>query len=298
MPHVQRLIILLPFLGANSLALAAPIPPAVAEMIDAAASDPAKLKIVAGVAKQTNPDSAAEIDARVAAFEASAARAREERLAQQGMLEGWSGQGEAGGFISSGNTENRGLAVGVNLTKETRRWKHALRGIIDYQEDNGATSRERYFAGYEGNWKFNGRGFAVLALSWEQDRFTGFSSRFTEALGIGYRLVDTPRLNIAVDGGPALRQTRFVNGITENTLAARAALNAKWVISDRLTFTETATYYADNVNSSLLSLSQLTATLNGRLSARVSVQINNEANPPPGRENTDTMTRATLVYNV
>jgi putative salt-induced outer membrane protein len=280
-----------------SPALAEPIPAPVAAMIEAAAANPDQLKVVADIARKTNPASVAEIDARVAEINAAAAKAREEKLASQGMLEGWTGNGELGGFISSGNTENRGLAVGVSLTKETRHWKHGLRGIVDYQEDQGITSRERYFAGYEGNWKFTPRGFAVLALSFEKDRFTGFSSRFTEALGLGYRLVDQPWLTIAVDGGPAFRQTRFVGGISQNELAARAALNVKWVISPVLTFTETATYYADQGNRSLLSLSQLTAKLNGRLSARMSFQLNNESNPPAGRENTDTVTRATLVYN-
>ena len=277
-------------------AMAEPIPPPVAAMIDAA-TNPDQLKVVAEIAKKTNPASAAEIDAKVAAIRAAAARALEEKLASQGPFQGWTGNGELGGFISSGNTENRGLAIGVNMTKETLRWKHTLRGQVDYQEDQGITSRERFFAGYEGNWKFSPRGFAVLALNYERDRFTGFSSRFSQALGLGYRLVDGPRLTIALDGGPALRQTLFTTGAQENVLAARAAVNAKWVMTRSLTLSQTATYYADNVNSSLLALSQLTARLNGRLSARLSVQINNESNPPPGRENTDSVTRATLVYN-
>jgi putative salt-induced outer membrane protein len=277
-------------------AFAEPIPSAVEAMIDAAAS-PEERAVVAGIAKKTNPASAAEIDAKLSAINAAAAKAREEKLASQGFLDGWSGQGEAGGFISTGNTRNRGVAVGVSLTKESRSWKHALRGIVDYQEDNGVASRERYFAGYEGNWKFSSRAYALLALSWERDRFTGFYSRFTQAIGLGYRVVDTPNLTIAVDGGPALRQTRFINGITDNSVAARAGLNAKWQINDMLNFTQAATYYYDNSNNSLLALSQLTAKLNGRLSARFSFQYNNESNPPPGRLNSDTVTRATLVYS-
>jgi putative salt-induced outer membrane protein len=246
---------------------AEPIPSAVEAMIDAAAS-PEERAVVAGIAKKTNPASAAEIDAKLSAINAAAAKAR-----------------------------NRGVAVGVSLTKESRSWKHALRGIVDYQEDNGVASRERYFAGYEGNWKFSSRAYALLALSWERDRFTGFSSRFTQAIGLGYRVVDTPNLTIAVDGGPALRQARFINGITDNSVAARAGLNAKWQINDMLNFTQAATYYYDNSNNSLLALSQLTAKLNGRLSARFSFQYNNESNPPPGRLNSDTVTRATLVYS-
>lgn len=290
--------IVLGLLGLAAIpASAEPIPAPVERMIDAVAGNEERLKLVADVAKQANPASAAEIDAKVAGIRQAQARALEERLASQGTLEGWSGQGEAGGFVATGNTTNRGLAVGITLTKETRHWKHAVRGIVDYQEQQGITSRERYFAGYEGNWKFTKRGFVVLSLSAEQDRFTGFISRFSQGIGLGYRLVDTAALNIAVDGGPAVRQTRFTDGVSETTFAGRAALNAKWVISPRLTLSETATYYADDVNSSLLSLTQLTAKLNGRLSARASFQINNEANPPPGRINTDTVTRATLVYN-
>lgn len=278
-------------------AAAEPIPVPVERMIDAVAGNEEQLQLIADVAKRTNPASAEEIEAKVAGIKEARARAREERLANQGVFDGWTGQGEAGGFVATGNTTNRGLAVGITLTKETRSWKHVARGIVDYQEQQGVTSRERYFAGYEGNWKFTRRGFVVLSLSAEQDRFTGFLSRFSQGVGIGYRLVDSEELRIAVDGGPAVRQTRFTNGIAETSFAGRAALNAKWVISPRLTFSETATYFADDLNSSLLSLTQLTAKLNGNLSARASFQVNNEANPPPGRINTDTVTRATLVYS-
>ena len=100
-------------------AFAEPIPSAVEAMIDAAAS-PEERAVVAGIAKKTNPASAAEIDAKLSAINAAAAKAREEKLASQGFLDGWSGQGEAGGFISTGNTRNRGVAVGVSLTKESR----------------------------------------------------------------------------------------------------------------------------------------------------------------------------------
>lgn len=291
---MRRLLLLLCILLAAP-ALAEPIPDVVARMLDAASPD--QLRAVADVARKTNPASIAEIDARVAAINDARAKAREERLAEQGLFEGWRGQVEAGGFISSGNTSNRGLAIGANLAKETRHWKHALRGVVDFQQDKGVTTRERYFAGYEGNWKFSPRGFVVMALSFERDRFSGFTGRYAESLGIGYRLIDGPKLSVALDGGPAFRQTMFTNGAPGSSFAARAALNAKWQIASNLSFTETATYFADDLNSSVLSLSQLTARLNGRLSARLSYQLNSESNPPPGRENVDTVSRATLVYN-
>ena len=73
--------------------------------------------------------------------------------------------------------------------------------------------------------------------------------------------------------------------------------SGSWVISPTLTFTEAVTCYSDQRNSSFLSVSQMTTRLNGRLSAHFSFQYNNESNPPPGRLNSDTITRATLVYS-
>ncbi len=128
----MKMMLLAVGLLAATAAQAAPIPDAVAAMIDAAAGDAAHLKVVAGIAKKTNPQSAAEIDARVAGFATAQAKAHEEKLASQGFFEGWSGSGEAGGFISSGNTNTKGIAVGANLVKETRSWKHSLRGFVDF----------------------------------------------------------------------------------------------------------------------------------------------------------------------
>ncbi len=107
-------------LASASTTQAAPIPDAVAAMLDAAAGDPTHLKIVADIAKKTNPQSAAEIETKVTGFAAAQANAREEKLTSQGFFDGWSGSGEAGGFISSGNTNNKGIAIGANLAKETR----------------------------------------------------------------------------------------------------------------------------------------------------------------------------------
>jgi putative salt-induced outer membrane protein len=276
---------------------AAPMPDAVAAMLDAAAADAAQLKIVADIAKKTNPQSATEIDAKVAGLAAAQAQAREEKLASQGFFQGWSGSGEAGGFVSSGNTSTEGIAVGANLSKETRQWKHSLRGFVDYQRQDGRTTRERYFAGYEGNYNITPNFYALATLAYEKDRFSGFDRRFSESLGLGYKVINTGKVTLAVEGGPALRQTLFTSGFDDRAFAARGAGNFKWVVSPALTFTENATVFYDSFNTSVQSITALTAKLGGALSARASFQFNNESNPPAGRRNSDTTSRVTLVYS-
>ncbi len=295
---VTRTILLLATLLAPiSAARAAPIPDAVAAMLDAAAADAAQLKIVADIAKKTNPQAATEIDAKVAGFAAAQAQARDEKLASQGFFEGWSGSGEAGGFISSGNTSTKGVAIGANLDKQTRQWKHALRGFVDYQRQNGRTTRERYFAGYEGNYNITPNFYALATLAYEKDRFSGFDRRFSESLGLGYKVINTKNVTLAVEAGPALRQTRYTSGFDDSAFAARGAGNFKWVVTPALTFTQNATVFYDSFNTSAQSITALTAKLGGSLAARASFQFNNESNPPAGRKNSDTTSRVTLVYS-
>ncbi len=284
-------------LMAATAAQAAPMPDAIAVMLDAAAGDAAQLKVVADIAKKTNPQSSAEIDAKVAGFAIAQARAREEKLASQGILEGWSGSGEAGGFISGGNTSTKGVAIGANLVKETRSWKHSLRGFVDYQRQDGVTTRERYFAGYEGNYNITPNFYALATLAYEKDRFSGFDRRFSESLGLGYKLINTDSIKLAIEGGPALRQTQYTSGIDDNAFAARGAGSLNWTISPSLTFSENATIFYDSFNTSVQSITALTAKLGGALSARASFQYNNESNPPAGRKNSDTTSRITLVYS-
>ncbi len=282
-------------LGAGA-ARAAPIPEPVAKMIEAAAGDAAQLATVADIAKRTNPDSVAEIDAKVAAIGKAQAEARDAKLAAQGFLDGWSGSGEVGAFATSGNTSNTGVAVGLAVTKESRKWKHKLRGMVDYQRQSGVTTKERYFAGYEGNYNITPRFYALATLSYDRDPFSGFNSRFSESIGLGYRVIDRPKLKLSLEGGPALRQTRFTDGRRDSLFAARAAGSFLWQISPALALTEDASFFTDSGNTSVMSLTALTAKLGGAFSARLSFQLNTESNPGFGRANEDTLSRVTLVY--
>lgn len=284
----------LAFAGA---AQAAPLPDAVNAMLDAAGGDEAQLKTVADIAKKTNPDSIAEIDAKVAAINAANAKAKEEKMASQTFFEGWTGSGEFGAFFTSGNTDNTGIALGLNFTKESLRWKHQFKGFVDYQQQNDVTTAQRYFAGYEGNYKISPRFYALLTLSYESDIFAGYDTRFSESLGLGYKVIDSPKVQLGLEAGPALRQTQFTDDTSESGFAFRAAGNFLWKITPTLEFTENAAYFYQDINSTFNSLTSLTWKLTDAFSGRFSFLYQNQTNPPPGLRNYDTTTRLTLVYN-
>ncbi len=284
-------------LCAPGLAVAAPLPAEVSRMIEAAAETPGALATVAEVARRTHPESLDEIDAQVAAL---TSRAEEERIARITSLrfrDGWKGEGQAGGFISTGNSDDVGASAGLAFAKETLRWRHEVKLAGDYQRSGGAVSKERYVAGYAGQWKLNARTFVASSLSAERDRFAGYRARFSESVGVGYRLLDRPDLKLNVQAGPALRQIRYYGRGDEIAFAGRFGSDLSWTLRPDLVFTQNASLFLDTVSSTLTSTTALTTKLRGDLSARAAFDLRMETEPPAGREHTDTTTRASLVYS-
>lgn len=285
--------------GLVTSALAEPPPEPIARLITEAAKsgNPVMLKDTADLAKRTYPASAAEIDALVANLQAQAEAARVAKLQEQGLFEGWSGEGEIGASQTTGSSRNTTIAAGIKLNKNGLDWQHHLAGLVDYQHSNGNTTANREVASYEADYKFSPDFFTNGLVQWEQDRFAGFTRRFTELLGLGYNILGGPVFTWVVSGGPALRQATFTNSTTENDISARGATSFLWNITAATVLSEDAGVYVGGRDNTYSSTTAITTKIFGNLSARLSFNINIESNPPPGIENTSTISRFTLVYS-
>ncbi|MBN9318189.1 MAG: DUF481 domain-containing protein [Caulobacterales bacterium] len=288
-------------------ALAAPIPPPVRDMIEAAGDDPAKLNVVAEIARKTNPDARAEIDALVAFIRDDAEKVRVATLSSYTLRQGWTGQGEAGGSLATGNTDESGITVGLNLNKETVTRRHRLTALVDSKTAGGVQTTERYSAGYQGDFKFTERTYSNVLVGWERDPFAGLDRRFSESLGVGYRLLQGGPMTLDVDVGVAARQTHYADGAAnefgvvvpggrETSVGARLGARYEWKLSSDSVLTNIASAYLDSQSNTVESATAITTKLIGHLSWRGSFNVRYESAPPPPREQLDTLTRLSLVY--
>lgn len=276
----------------------AALPQPVRAMIEAAfeEGDEDAIDTVVDLAKRTNPDDAAEVDAMLASYTADRAERREQRLRNQGLFEGWSGEGQLGFSQSSGNSDNLNLSTGLTLQQEGLRWRHQLRARADLQRSNGVTRREQYLAAYEPNYKFNDRLFAYGLAQYERDRFQGYSARYTVSGGLGYRVIAQDDVTLDLRAGPAWRRTELVTGGSDSSLAGLASADFKWEIAEDLNFRQRGSALVESGTSTFTTETSLETVLTGALSARLSYLVEYESDPPAGRESTDTTTRATIVY--
>lgn len=299
-------------LSATAPAQAA-LPDGVRAMIEAARAtgDPEALAIVVRLARETQPTDRAEIDllawedARLlqpVPFDAPALSAAMPPLPSVALAAApseaiWDGEGELGGFLTTGNSDSFGVSAGLRLARERGAWKHGLTARADYQRANGVVTREFYQAGYKGDWKVSDRTYAFGLAQFESDRLAGFSTRLSVSSGIGVQLARSDAFSLRAEGGPAVRATGYVTRDSETNLSARGALGIDWKMREGLRAKQDASLYTEDGAISVQSTTALDAKLIDKLSARVSYSLRYESRPLLGSVGTDTVTRASVVYD-
>ncbi|MFV3128535.1 DUF481 domain-containing protein [Niveispirillum sp. KHB5.9] len=82
----------------------------------------------------------------------------------------------------------------------------------------------------------------------------------------------------------------------EHEVVFRAAADFTQDLSDSAKFAQSVKALLGAKNTTIEATSSLTARINALFSARVAVTLRHETDPPDDRKQTDTLSRATLVY--
>ena len=293
---------------ASLLLLAAPIllangdpgtiPPPVKAMLDAAmaSGSEAEVATIAKYASSAAPDNADDIRKIASEWREAKRAVADKTLREAGFLDLMRGRVELGGFVTTGNTDTVGLTAALDLTREGYSWRHKLKLLGEYQESGGIVSREHYLAAYEPNLKIYDRLYAYGALQFEADRLLGYTERYSASAGAGYTAIKSPSMSLDVELGPAFRSTDFTDATMQREFGARGTLDFDWRLSRGVTLMQDASAYLQNANSTVTGKTALAARLFGPLSAQFSYAVSYESDPPVGRVNTDTTSRASLVY--
>ena len=295
---------MLPFLlllaaAPEQSAAGAMIPENIRAMLDAAlaAGNDGEVATIVKFARSVDPLSGDAVLAIADKWRADRRAAREQVIRQASFLNLWTGRAELGGFIATGNSEITGISGIVDATREGLQWRHKLRAQGDYQESNGFATRERLLVSYEPNYKFDPRAYVYGAVQYESDPFLGYDDRVSLSSGAGYSVLKRGGLLLDVELGPAYRRTGFVDGTEQSSMAGRGSLDFRMRLLPGLGITQTASAYVQRFNSTVSTKSALDARLIGPLAAQLSYSVQYESMPPQDRSNTDTISRASLVYS-
>lgn len=222
----------------------------------------------------------------------------------------WTGKGEAGLALASGNTSSKNGNVKLDLATTVEQWKHAFGGTAAYVATDGETTGQRWEVHEQSDYNFSAQSFWFGAGRYEDDRFSGFNYQATLSTGVGRHFIDndTTKLTATVGVGYKMFETQDVFDDTGTVLLQKGDSDNEAVFRGTVdlshAFTATTKLLekflvesgANNtfVQNDLGIQVQMTDVL--ALAAAYSVRYNTD--PPLGFGKTDTLTTLNLVYEI
>ncbi|MEX2643594.1 MAG: DUF481 domain-containing protein [Acetobacterales bacterium] len=272
--------------------------------------------IAPGDTRAPSPTTARNVPALEAERQAQAseqATEEAERIArQEATTSRWSGELSLGGSYRTGAERASGLHAGGKLRLQRGTWRNEFDLAFDYNQSNDTTNARRFQTDAKTRRSIGERMYGFGLLEYEDDRFSGFDYQISEAVGIGYTVIDSERFTWDLEVGPSWRQSRISDSgsfLSETFL--RSGSEIIWAISDtaELSNETSALYSGDSIevesatsgglgdSNDLSNVTALDMTIIGNLVARLSCEITYRPEAPPGGTTTRTLSKITLVHS-
>ena len=157
-------------------------------------------------------------------------------------LDHWSGKVSAGLSLSAGNTEQYDYNAQASLQRRTPMTRLSLDYIGNLARVAGTESANNHRANAEFDLWLSTRFYLVLPYAeYYRDHFQNLAHRATAGVGVGYDLVDRPKLTWDVTLGPAYQHAWFESSLPDepdhkSTAALWFASRLEWDITRRIEF--------------------------------------------------------------
>ncbi len=226
-------------------------------------------------------------------------------FARAGEEKAWTGSGEIGLLITTGNSEDETVNAKAGLKYEEERLLGELKLAalysseeveIDGEKEDG-TSAEKYNAAAKIGYKFNPADYVFLNVDYEDDRFSGYDYRSNYAVGYGRKIINTDIVKFNIEIGPGYRYDKQDDGETENEAVFRGYAMFNYKLSEGASFQQDITVLTGSDNTNTKSVTALKSQIAGALSMKASYTVDHNSDVPKGKDNTDTETALTLVYD-
>lgn len=219
----------------------------------------------------------------------------------------WTGKGEVGIAVASGNTETESGNAKLQAKRQVESWEHEMGFAGNYVSDNIGTTAQRFEVFGQSRHEFSPRTFWYGGMRYEDDRFSGFDYQGTVSTGFGRKLLDSEATKLSGQLGIGYKITETRDTIGQGTLIPgqredSAALVGSLDFSHQLT--ETTRLFdkfgleAAEDNTFLQNEIGVAVKMTDRIALAVAYAVRHNTDPPAGFKKTDTLTTLNLVYEV
>lgn len=212
-------------------------------------------------------------------------------------LADWTGKGEIGASLASGNSENESANAALEVKNTREKWTHTFGLAGNYGSDGSVTNAARWEVRGQSDHAFTDRAYWFGAERYEDDRFSAFEFQASLSTGLGYKIVDTERTKFWVQGGPGYRFAEVrETGESEDGVILRGDMGFAHQLTDTTKIVDRFLIESNSDNTYMQNDLGLEVTITGSLGLRLAYQVRHNTDVLPGVEKTDTLTTVGLIY--
>ncbi len=210
----------------------------------------------------------------------------------------WSGSGQLGFSMTSGNSDNESLTAGLLLERESNKWVNNVNLDVVRASSDGEDTAERYTLSTRNGYKFDDDDYIYNNTRYDKDNFSGFDYTITTSFGWGHQFADTEDYKFSTEIGAGYKIEALDVDRTENTgTVAVGKLNYMRALTETMKLTEVLLVESGSDNTFMQNDLGLKFKVNGQFSVKLAHQYRYNTDPAPGKTSYDSLVSANLVYD-
>ena len=215
----------------------------------------------------------------------------------------WKGGLGAGLWISSGNTSAKSYNLSFAVSYDPKAHNvFKADGLYLKQQTDGLSTSDKTALGARDEYGLGAHGFVFGELRYLRDPFRGVRYVLSPVAGLGYKLLESPRATLSIDGGVGGRFEGLegLASTTSGAVQAGQALSVKLSPSASLSQRATALWKANDFGDALYRLEgALSISVSKRFELKLADYFDYKTRPPSaGLKKHDNAVVAAIVYKI
>lgn len=219
-------------------------------------------------------------------------------LAVTAQAGGWSGAGELGLVISSGNADASTVNAKLGLKKEDASWLYEGSILALRAEGGDEVTAERWEVAAKAGLKLNDSSFMYASYRHEDDNFAPFERQTTMAVGYGRQVIKSEATQLSFEAGPGYKwvdpESSQFN--SQGELVLRGNMDFKHAFNASTSLYDTLLVESGSDNSFVQNDIGVQVMMSERLALKSGLLVRHNTDVVAPTRKTDTLTTINLAY--
>ena len=219
-------------------------------------------------------------------------------LACSAQADGWSGAGEFGLVISSGNSDTSTVNAKLGLKKEDEAWLHEGSILALRAEGDDEVTAERWEVAAKSGYKINDISYIYGSYRHEDDDFSPFERQTAVAVGYGRQVIKSDVTQLSFEVGPGYKWVDPVSAQfnSEGELIVRGNVDYKHAFNENTSFYNLFLVESGSDNTFLQNDIGVQVKMSERFAIKGGLLTRHNTDVIAPVKSTDTLTTGNLVY--